>query len=79
MLGDLDGDKVPDAISVTSSQVFTLHGDKTGAFEAWSSNLTTDTVALDLTVVAALADLNRDGKLDLVEADGHTTRVFLQE
>src|SRR5581483_817009 len=47
-LGDLDGDKVPDLLAFTDNQVLCLHGDKTGAFAPWSTNLTADLVAQDL-------------------------------
>ena len=78
VLGDLDGDATPDAVVVTASQVILLHGNKEGTFAPWSSNLTPAMLAQDVSVSGALADFNGDGKLDFVEGDIHTARVFLR-
>jgi hypothetical protein len=77
--GDLDGDGVPDCLAITDTQVLVFHGARSGAFSPWSTNLTLAMIADDILHGAALADLDGNGKLDLVEPDYQTTRVFLRQ
>ncbi len=67
VLGDLDNDGDPDAVSgsdsATGSEIFVLQNDGTPFTDLWTSNAVTDTNTVH---ALALGDLDSDGYLDIV-------------
>lgn len=75
-IGDLNGDRKPDIVATHHdlSQLTILLGDGRGGFiEATSSPFNLGHQALH----AAVADANRDGKMDVLAAAGDSVRVML--
>jgi hypothetical protein len=76
LVTDFDGDGVPDLVVHGFGEITIFHGDGQGGF-AVNQELPVGTIPSDM----ALADINLDGRDDLISADGgtNTVSVFLSQ